>query len=295
MRHHITDNEQLRFSTNNNAEVKDLFLSPFIGCGVATPRQFLFSSQKSDITMQQDSQEEIWKDIEGYEGYYQISNLGRVKRLPGFINGRTPEFKKFWKGRILKPGRTGLNYQHVELCVNNKHQLCLIHRLVAAAFLPRIIDKNWVNHIDGDPSNNNVNNLEWCTPSENELHKIHVLNKRPGIKNFNVQECEFPIKFNGKNIYGLKLQETLKRFLKGEVIIPYKLKRIERRRFYSYYNELRKFGVPVKSEWVNVANHKDRGFGGPCKKYFIDPADLKKAGIPIKDITLKGGAKQWYL
>ena len=296
MRHHITDNELLRFSTNNNAEVKDLLLSPFIGCGVATPRQFLFSPQKSDTTMQQNSQEEIWKDIQNYEGFYQVSNLGRVRRLSGLINGITPAFKRRWKGKILKPSKTGLNYLHVELCVNNIHKYLLIHRLVAFAFLPVVRGKNWVNHIDGNPENNNVNNLEWCTPSENELHKIHVLNKKPAIKNFvGVKESKEPLRFNGRNIYGVKLQELLKKLLNGEVIIPYKLIRIERRRFYSYYNELRKFGVPVKSEWVNVTNHKDRGFGGPCKKYFIDPKDIRAAGIEVKEEVLSNGAKQWWI
>jgi hypothetical protein len=295
MRHHITDNEQLRFSTNNNAEVKDLFLSPFIGCGVATPRQFLFSPQKSDITMQQNSQEEIWKDISGYENIYQISNYGRVKRLETYVN-HPKGGKRIVRERVLKISSTPFGYQFIELSRNNIKKTYLTHRLVALSFLGIDTNKHVVNHKDGNKQNNYIKNLEWCTNSENELHKIHVLNKKPSIKNFKgVKESKDPVRFNGKNIYGLKLQELFKRLLSGEVFIPYKLIKIERRRFYSYCNELRKFGVPVKSEWVKVANHKGRGFGGPCKKYFLDPKDLKEKGIAIKDKKMANGCKVWYL
>lgn len=100
--------------------------------------------------------EEIWKDIEGYEGLYQVSNFGRVKRVT--------------TGRILKSGKDKDGYLKVILCKNNIKSTKTIHRLVAQAFIPNPENKLEVNHIDEDKANNNVNNLEWSTRKENLNH-----------------------------------------------------------------------------------------------------------------------------
>jgi len=97
---------------------------------------------------------ERWKDVEGYEGLYQISTFGRVKSLQ---NG----------GLILKPYSTG---QAGHLTVKFRKKNIKVHRLVAYAFLPKEAGKDHVNHIDGDKRNNHVSNLEWCTPKENRVH-----------------------------------------------------------------------------------------------------------------------------
>ena len=103
--------------------------------------------------------EEIWKDIKEYEGLYQISNLGRVKRLK-FIN-RHLNFKK---ERILKPYKDGgKNYFIIALYKNGKREYKQIHRLVAEAFIPNTNNFPLVNHKDENKTNNYVNNLEWCT------------------------------------------------------------------------------------------------------------------------------------
>lgn len=116
---------------------------------------------------------EIWKDIAGFEGHYQVSNFGRIKScdriLPHKIHGT-------WhiKERILKPhwngaGRT--NYQVVHLHVGNGRMRCVrIHRVVAETFIPNPQNLPQVNHIDGDKKNNFVQNLEWVSSEENVAH-----------------------------------------------------------------------------------------------------------------------------
>jgi len=131
--------------------------------------------------------EELWKDIEGYEGLYQISVFGDVKSLPKRVFSGSVYY---WsKERILKPIRLG-NYLGVQLCKNGEHKKHYIHRLVAKAFIPNPLNKKEVNHIDGNRYNNNVKNLEWVTRKENEIHAI-----RTGLKNStgeNNPMCKFP-------------------------------------------------------------------------------------------------------
>ena len=102
--------------------------------------------------------EEIWKDIEGYEGLYQVSNIGRVKSLTtGNLKALTL-FKNSYHKLVL--------YKH------NKQSTFYIHQLVAKAFIHNPDNKITINHIDGNKLNNNVNNLEWTTYLENMTHAI---------------------------------------------------------------------------------------------------------------------------
>lgn len=103
---------------------------------------------------------EIWKDIKGYNGLYQVSNTGFVKSF----QTKTPFIKKFNKNHQ--------GYLSVALCLDNKVKLVKIHRLVAEAFLPNPENKPQVNHKDGNKSNNHVDNLEWVTASENIKHSF---------------------------------------------------------------------------------------------------------------------------
>ena len=109
--------------------------------------------------------EEIWKDIEGYEGYYQVSNMGRVKSLERKCKCRSNGIKTI-QSKILKPGVVK-GYLRVNLRRNNKTKQYQIHRLVAITFLPNENNYPFVNHKDENPSNNRVDNLEWCTPKYN--------------------------------------------------------------------------------------------------------------------------------
>ena len=118
---------------------------------------------------------EEWKDVVGYEGYYMISNFGNVKSIArittgnggiGSGNGRRPIKERILKYAIHK------DYKTVLLCVNGLRKTMKIHRLVGIAFIPNIYNKPQINHIDGNKFNNMVNNLEWVTALENQLHAI---------------------------------------------------------------------------------------------------------------------------
>lgn len=98
---------------------------------------------------------EIWKDIKDYKGLYQVSNLGNIKRV-----GR----------KILKLKKDKRNYLRVILSKNGKTKTFLVHRLVAQAFIKNPFNKPYINHKNENPSDNNINNLEWATNSENLLY-----------------------------------------------------------------------------------------------------------------------------
>ena len=100
---------------------------------------------------------EKWRDIPGYEGFYQVSDLGNIRSI------------RFNKIRNMKSWDSH-GYRAVELCMNNNRYTVGIHRLVALTFIPNPENKPEVNHKDRNKSNNNVENLEWVTQSENVAH-----------------------------------------------------------------------------------------------------------------------------
>lgn len=109
---------------------------------------------------------EIWKDVIGYEGLYQVSNLGRVKSLIA--------------NKLLRPSDNGNGYLVVGLSKNCDRRQHTVHRLVAKSFLPNKYGLPQVNHIDGDKSNNCIENLEWCNNSHNMKHAYRLgLVERP--------------------------------------------------------------------------------------------------------------------
>ena len=109
--------------------------------------------------------QEIWKDIEGYEGCYQVSNLGRVKSLDRNVKGNKSNYIR--TGKILSPKTHRNGYLVVGLCTDRKIKMYYIHRLVAQAFLPNLDRLPQVNHKDENKTNNNVENLEWCSAEYN--------------------------------------------------------------------------------------------------------------------------------
>ena len=113
---------------------------------------------------------EVWKDIEGYEGLYQVSDLGRVRSLDRVVRGAnaySTDYTIRLKGRILNKGTALNGYQFVVLSKEGKHKHATVHRLVAEAFIPNPDNLPEINHKDENKANNVVSNLEWCDRSYN--------------------------------------------------------------------------------------------------------------------------------
>lgn len=123
---------------------------------------------------------EEWRDIEGFDGFYQISSYGRVKSMGGWC-GTARRKESIRSVSLTKDG-----YEKVRLVYRGKDRTARIHRLVAEAFLPNPENKDTVNHIDGDKRNNNVANLEWANRSEQMEHAYKLGLKKPeaGTKNW---------------------------------------------------------------------------------------------------------------
>lgn len=111
---------------------------------------------------------EEWKNIKGYEGLYQVSNLGNIKSTDRKIERSTSVMKLKSKPMSQYIGNNG--YPMVSLCINGECKRYLVHRLVATVFLTNPLNKAYVNHIDGNKQNSNLENLEWSTPRENSIH-----------------------------------------------------------------------------------------------------------------------------
>lgn len=123
---------------------------------------------------------EEWRSIKGYEGVYQVSNLGNVRSL---------NYRRTGNIKNLELDTHSQGYKIVYLHSNGKREKFRVHRLVALAFIKNKLGKKYVNHIDGNKSNNSVSNLEWVTSSENQLHAY-----KNGLKYRNADSLKVKIK-----------------------------------------------------------------------------------------------------
>lgn len=148
--------------------------------------------------------EEIWTDIPGYEGLYQASNTGFIKSLDKFRLHSKGGVLSLHKGRILSLCINQGGYYKVQLIKNYKVKHFVTHRLVALTFIPNNENKPHINHIDGIKTNNNINNLEWCTPKENSIHAVenNLINPKKGVNNpSSKQTCQYDLNGNLINIF----------------------------------------------------------------------------------------------
>lgn len=121
------------------------------------------------------SEHEVWRPIPGHEGKHEVSNFGRIRSCNRVVirsNGTVYTVH----GRILNPAVDKDGYMQIALKGSGKkHTAVKVHRAVALAFIPNEFGKSEVNHINGNRSDNRIENLEWCTRSENLLHSYRVL------------------------------------------------------------------------------------------------------------------------
>lgn len=151
--------------------------------------------------------EEVWKPVVGYEGWYEVSNIGRVRRIGG---------------NLMKQHKTQFGYLALTLCKHGKVKGFQVHRLVAMAFVPNPQNKPFVNHLDEVKTNNRAENLEWVTSSENNnygtakyrtsntLKKYFATHPNPASKPVrcietgtiypSMRQAGIRLGFNGKNI-----------------------------------------------------------------------------------------------
>lgn len=162
---------------------------------------------------------EIWKYVKGYEGYYQISNLGRVKSVERYVWWPGLNCYHLLKERIMKPQLCRKGYARVQFKVDNVSKSFAVHRMVAEAFIPNPEGKLEVNHINSIRDDNRLENLEWATHSENQVHaykfgnRDHKGNNHPQrkIDESIVKEIRakyIPFKYAGRKLadeYGLKV------------------------------------------------------------------------------------------
>lgn len=149
---------------------------------------------------------ETWKPIKDYEGWYEVSDLGNVRRLRKATGAK--------EGKILTPLANGSGYHSVALSMQCKVKMFLIHRLVAEAFLAPDPDRLFVNHKDGNRQNNTLSNLEWCTAKENSKHSKNVLHNHRKLKPDDVVEIRRAYKEDH-----LRLEDLAKRYNVGRTLI----------------------------------------------------------------------------
>lgn len=152
---------------------------------------------------------EEWRAVPDYEGIYEVSSKGRVRSAKGKTTESVLHGTRTWKQRVFKQKTDKNGYKRVSLWKRKMSKDFLVHRLVAIAFIEKVEGKEYINHIDGNPSNNYVDNLEWCNHRENLIHAFeNRLNKTPDpivLRNMNTNKLHYfyskseASKFLGRN------------------------------------------------------------------------------------------------
>ncbi len=165
------------------------------------------------LLTEEELKNEIWKDIEGYENLYKISNMGRVKSIKN--------------DNLLRLSTQIDGYIKVGLSKNNKQSSKLVHRLVCESFLKNVENKPYVNHINSVRNDNRLTNLNYVTPSENMSHAIKIGNLKTSKKNrynnlLKILNINFPIKTSKTIEYNGIIFDNYIINTTGEIISLYK-------------------------------------------------------------------------
>ena len=174
-----------------------------------------------------ENQEEIWKDIVGYEGFYLVSNLGNVKSIDRYVKHNYGDLsRRIQKGITIKLTINSDKYYCVTLGKNGKHKTFTVHRLVAIAFLENTLNNNIINHKDGIKTNNHYTNLEWCTTQQNTQHatenNLIPFGENHGMSKLtDMQVLEIREKYKPKGVYSsyrLAVEYNVSRVLINQVV-----------------------------------------------------------------------------
>ena len=171
-------------------------------------------------------EQEIWKDIHGYEGLYQVSNMGRVKSLSHVIL-RSNGFPQSFGERILSP-RNSNGYRCVSLCRVTKKTF-YVHRLVADAFIPNPNGYKEINHKNEDKADNRVENIEWCSRRYNLLYGCrgdkagHSLGHKTTLINGSGEELVFDRETSAAKFLGVTIQAISQAYRKNQKSKGYKV------------------------------------------------------------------------
>lgn len=253
---------------------------------------------------------EKWLAIPGYEGYYEASNLGRIRRLDRIVEvkgslGRKG-YKRFIKGRNLSQEQNKVGYLSVQLCKNNVPKRFDTHQLIAITWLKFIPKKGLcINHIDGNKKNNCVDNLEILTHKENILHAfkigiiqkkfkhpLTVLTKEQGME---ILYLKKDLRLSYKNIADLYhcSVTAIKNVLSWLGSNPSELSSYSDNRIF-YKNAKRKISL---SEWVDIFNQIEKGcsYCSLARAYNVTPQAIRqmylKKGSLLKQIYLERSNK----
>ena len=180
--------------------------------------------------------QEKWKDIQGYEGLYQISNLGRVKSVGNNFNR---------KEKILKHFLNKNGYTSVILSKNSKIKRFYLHRLIGIHFIPNTENKPNINHINGIKSDNKIENLEWVTQKENIKHSIDVLKNIPSFKNVDYKKLS---QLNHSDEANAKRKLTMSK-IEGTKVIVYCKKT---GKLIGNFKSIREASIKLKCDYGNV-------------------------------------------
>lgn len=218
---------------------------------------------------------EKWKDIDGYEGYYQVSNFGEVRTV-----GHKYQRKGFHKIK-LHNNRNG--YWLADLHKNNLYKSKAIHRLVAKAFLPNPNNFPEVNHIDGNKANNCVDNLEWVSKSQNKWHACNVLGQRTNrIKDFSTG-IVFPSQKSAALYYGVS-ESLIRSIVKKQIFSKRKKKQEITNHRIEIISEREYIDSLNKSELVDAVNRLEESIQGVVNNSIADGGRIQTMCEQLNEI-----------